>query len=91
MTDERLVRRAHIVDAEVDGEVVALDGQSANFYGMNDVASRIWRLLAEPITPDEVCDALLAEYDVSRPECERAVRRHIAELIAEGLIGPADS
>ena len=84
--NERLVRRAHVVEAEVDGEVVALDAETANFYGLNGVGSRVWRLLARPVTPEEIRDALLAEYEVSPADCERAVRRLLDQLLAEGLI-----
>ena len=82
----RFVRRADVVEAEVDGEIVALNAETAECYGLNGVGSRIWRLLAAPVTPAEIRTALLAEYEVAPGECERAVERLLAELLAEGLI-----
>ena len=85
----RLVRCAAVVEAVVDGEVVALNAETAECYGLNDVGSRIWRLLDAPVTAAEICAALVAEYEVSNAECERAVQALLAQLLAEGLIEPA--
>lgn len=86
----RLVRRATVIEAEVDGEVVALNAETVECYGLNGVGSRILRLLATPITRAEICDALEAEYEVDSADCERAVGDLLAELLAKGLIQPAD-
>lgn len=86
----RFVRRADVVEAEVDGEVVALNAETAECFGLNAVASRIWRLLSSPLAATELRDALLAEYEVAPAACERAVRGLLAELLAAGLIEPAD-
>jgi hypothetical protein len=85
----RLVRRGAVVEAEVGGEVVALNAETAECYGLNGAGSRIWRLLALPVTAAEIVGALLAEYEVGEAECERAVRDLLAQLLAEGLIEPA--
>jgi hypothetical protein len=85
----RLVHCAAVVEAEVDGEVVALNAETAECYGLNGVGSRIWRLLAAPVTAAEICAALIAEYDVSTGECESAVQALLTDLLDEGLIEPA--
>ena len=86
----RFVLGAAAVETEVDGEVIALNAETANCYGLNGVGSRIWRLLAEPRTAAEIGQALLAEYEVSAADCARAVEGLLADLLAEGLVERAD-
>jgi hypothetical protein len=82
----RLARRADVFEAEVNGEVIALNVDTAECYGLNRVGSRIWRLLAEPRTAAEIREVLLAEYEADPADCERSVQRLLAELLDEGLI-----
>jgi hypothetical protein len=85
----RVVRRAAVVEADVDGEVVALNAETAECYGLAGVGARIWRLLEAPRTLAELVGALVAEYEVSPTECERAVRTLLGEMLAERLIEAA--
>ena len=75
-----------LIDAEIDGEIVALSIEHGTCYGMNRIGSRIWTLLAKPIRICDLCAALLAEYRVDPHVCERQVLDLLEELRAEGLI-----
>ena len=67
-----VARRAGLVEAEVDGEIVALHIDKGTCYGLNKSGSRIWQMLAEPKRIDAVCARLIAEYDVDgRPASAR--------------------
>jgi hypothetical protein len=91
MTDEspRIIRCDDLLEADVNGEIVALHIDKGQCYGMNGVASRIWALLAEPTTPGEICSKLSAEYDVDTATCRADVDALLKELRSEGLIKPA--
>ena len=78
--------RDRFIDAEIDGEIVALSIEQGICYGMNRVASRIWNLLAKPIRICDLCAELLAVYRVDPDICERQVLDLLAELRTEGLI-----
>jgi hypothetical protein len=82
----RVVRGDGFIDAEVDGEVVALNIEKGTCYGLNKVGSRIWHLLGKPISIKEICAALISEYDVDAGVCERQVFELLQELRAEGLV-----
>ena len=41
-----VTRIGGVLEAEVDGEVVALDIEKGTCYGLNKVGSRVWRLIA---------------------------------------------
>ena len=78
--------REGLVEAEVDGEIVALSIEQGTCYGINRVGSRVWNLLTKPIRIRDLCAVLLAEYRVDPNVCEREVLGLLEELRAEGLI-----
>ena len=81
-----VVRSAGVVEAEIDGEVVAMNIETGNCYGLNTVGSRVWFFLSEPVQIDSICKKLNAEYDVDAETCERQVFALLDELYAENLI-----
>lgn len=87
--DTKLVRNHQLTTAELDGEVVMLSLETNRYYGLNSVGTRIWELLAQPMTLSMVCDTLMNEYDVTRAQCEREVFEVAQRLLDEKLIGLA--
>lgn len=78
--------RDDVIQSEIDGEIIALSVEQGTCYGMNQVCSRIWTLLANPMRIDDLCAALLGAYRVDPDVCEREVLNLLEELRAEGLI-----
>ena len=75
------------VSCEVAKEAVLLSMRDGEYYGLNEVAASIWRLIQQPRTLFQIRDALLDEYtDVDPAECERAVRGFLEEMIAVQLV-----
>ena len=71
---------------EVDGEIVLLDMKSESFYGLDAVASDIWRLLQKGKTLQETYDALLAIYEVAPEKLLEDLEKFIGRLTESGLI-----
>jgi hypothetical protein len=74
------------VSSDLAGETILLSMQSAMYYGLDEVGSRIWELLRAPIRVCEVRDAIAEEYDVDVERCEADVLGFLRELAAKGLI-----
>ncbi len=87
--DTRLVRSRDILESEIDGDVIALDIERGECYGLNSVGSAVWRHLAEETSVNEITAALVAEFDVGEDECRAEVTRLVEELAAEGLVKAA--
>ncbi len=81
-----IVRRAEIIETEIDGEIIALDVKNGNYYGLNKVGSRVWQLAITLGPVSAICEALQNEYDVPEPVCERTVLALLEALHKEGLI-----
>jgi DNA-directed RNA polymerase delta subunit len=82
----RLVRCDELLEADVNGEIVALHVERGQCYGLNSVASEIWRMLAEPSSASEICEALRKEYDVDSSTCEAQVHNLLTDLLQDGLV-----
>jgi hypothetical protein len=85
----RIIRCDELLEADVNGEIVALHIDKGQCYGMNNVASRIWQLLAEPTSAEQICATLAKEYEVEPAACRADVDALLADLKSEGLIKPA--
>jgi len=70
----------------VDGELIGMSVEQGACYGLNEVATRIWELLAEPRSVDSLCQQLTSEYDVEAGQCLREVLDLVEDLRAEGLV-----
>ncbi|MGZ8283433.1 MAG: PqqD family peptide modification chaperone [Allosphingosinicella sp.] len=87
MTDKQIVSRSsELIEAEVDGEIVALHVNSGTCYGFNSTATRIWSLVEQPKTIAEIRDALVAEYEVDANTCETQLMDLLSELEGDKLI-----
>ena len=70
----------------VDDEVVGLDPQAGMVYGLNASAGRVWDLVENWTTLDEVCEQLQREYNVEPATCLEQVGELVARLRTVGLI-----
>ena len=84
--DVVVVQKPGLLEAEVDGEIVALHIESGKCYGMNEVSSRIWSMLVTPHRVGDIQTALLKQYAVGETECREQVALLLAQLESEDLI-----
>ena len=74
------------VSSDLAGETILLSMQTAMYYGLDEVGSRIWELVRAPIRVSEIRDAIAREYEVEVERCEADVLGFLRELAAKGLI-----
>lgn len=77
---------AQVMVREVGEETVILDLANGTYYGLDPVGARIWQLMAEGQTLVQVCDVMLAEYDVSREDIKRDVLALLETLLERQLV-----
>ncbi len=81
-----VLRRAGLIEAEVDGELVALHVDNGTCYGFNATATRVWAMIEEPKRLRELRDALVDEYDVEPGVCEAQLLDLLKDLEGDGLV-----
>jgi hypothetical protein len=75
-----------VVFRELDAEAVLLDLQNGVYFGLDAVGTRVWTLLLEHGTPEQVCARMIEEYDVSPQVLRDDVLRLVEELVGRGLV-----
>jgi hypothetical protein len=79
---------------ELEGEAVLLNLQSERYYGLDDVGTRMWQLLAENGDVGAALTQLLREYDVDAAQLESDLAALIGRLAEAGLLSvtaPSDT
>ena len=62
---------------ELNGEAVLLDLKTERYYGLDDIGTRMWRLLESNGHVEAACARLLQDYEVD----EATLRHDLSELI----------
>ena len=55
----RVRARVEQVSCELGDEAVILNLEDGAYYGLNEVAARVWKIVQEPRTVGEIRDALM--------------------------------
>ena len=76
---------------EVDGEMVLLDMESENYFGLDEVGTAIWQAMQEKETLKEVFEVLLEQYEVEAEVLENDLSSFVAKLVESGLVKVEES
>lgn len=85
-TRARYMRNSKTISGRLYDELVMMDIDQGKYFSLNPVATRIWDLLEQPLTDDELCMVLIDEYDVEPERCKLEVLEHLDELERMGLV-----
>ncbi len=72
---------------DLSGEKVMIDFETGKYFMIRGVGNDIWDMLQEEITPAEIVERLLKEYDVTSQECEKSVMEFLDKLEALAFLG----
>jgi len=79
-------RNPNMVTSNLDGEVVMMSVEHEEYYGLDEIGTRIWELLAKPLMVEELITSLTNEFEVERQECEHDTLEFLEELLSKELI-----
>jgi len=82
----RVCRIQDVLDTEIDDQTVMMDIEQGSYFGLNETATRIWAMLAEPTVIGELCNRLTEQFDVPREQCEQQVVAFLGSLLDRGLL-----
>lgn len=74
---QRITTSPDVICQELDGEMVILDMQQEQYFGLNDVGTRMWQMLSQGHHTDQIVHILLGEFDID----ETTLRGDLAALI----------
>ena len=81
-----VARNETILFTDLDDTVVMMDVDEGRYYELDPVGAKIWTLLDTARTVAELCEALVAAYDVEPEVCRRDVLAFLNEIEDMGLV-----
>ncbi len=79
-----------VVWRDVDGEIVLLNVVTGQYFGLDEVGSRVWMLLQQEgdagVSLATLQDRVLAEFDVDRPTAKADLTSLIHQLLEQALV-----
>jgi len=72
--------------SQVDDEIVMMDAHLGKYFGIDSVGTRIWKLLQEEVTFENLKKKICHEYEVSAEQCDSDLKVFLKKLEKNKLI-----
>ncbi|MGH6828636.1 MAG: PqqD family protein [Rhizomicrobium sp.] len=82
----RIERNASIMAAEVDGEIVMMNVRQGLYFGLDDIATDVWKRIASPLRFSDLIESLAATYDGSPETIAADVSALVGRMAKHGLV-----
>lgn len=87
ITNNTIVCRANgLIASNIDGEIVMMSVEQGEYFGLDQIASRIWELIATPVRVDDLIKQLLVEYNCTESACESDVLELLNQCLKSKII-----
>jgi Coenzyme PQQ synthesis protein D (PqqD) len=87
--DSAYVPRQEVASELIDGEAIIIDLSTGMYFSLDSVGGRIWALLAQQASLEEITTRLHAEYEVDAEVAREDLENLVTQLLSENLIVPA--
>jgi hypothetical protein len=75
-----------VMEKRLEGTTVLLSVRTGFYYTLNATGGRMWQLLREGRSPEEVVEAVAREHGETRERVEADLSKLVRDLENEGLI-----
>lgn len=79
-------RQTDIVFNKLDDEIVMMSIKNAEYYGLDNIGSRIWEIIEKPTSLKQLLELLLNEFDVNEEKCKSDVIEFLVALEKKNII-----
>lgn len=86
--ESRVTRNNAVLFTPVDGEIVAMNIDCANYYNFDGIGAFIWNMLETENSISDICDALLCKYDAPRDVIQRDILALLEDMKKNDLLSP---
>ena len=84
--NQKIIFADTVFAQEVDGEMVLLDMESENYFGLDEVGTAIWQAMQEDGLLQNVLETLLEQYDVEEEVLKKDLSDFVEKLVESGLL-----
>ena len=82
----RYIRNSKTISGRLHDELVMMDIGQGKYFSLNPVSTRVWDLLENPLSLDELRGRLMEEYEVDIEQCRAEVTEVISEMVKLGVV-----
>jgi hypothetical protein len=79
-------RNASVLTAEVEGEIVMMSIEKGLYFGLDDIASDIWKRIEPPCSFGALVDRLVADYEADRATVAADVQTLLGRMAAQDVV-----
>ncbi len=79
-------RQTEIVFNKLDDEIVMMSIKNGEYYGLDNIGSRIWEIIEKPVSFNQIIIILKEEFDVTEEKCTIDVKEFLGMLEIKNLI-----
>ncbi len=83
---EKYYKNNEILDGNLEGSLVMMDIQKGKYFSLNPVGKRIWEMIEQPKSFDEIINLLQAEFEVTPEQCSSEVIEFLAKMEKSGIV-----
>ena len=83
-----LRRGSNTVSVVMGATLVAMNIDAGIYFTLTGTGPRIWELLEQPIQPDAIVEAIVAEFEVDELTSREETLTYLRELMDAGLVLP---
>jgi coenzyme PQQ synthesis protein D (PqqD) len=76
----------NVVWRDLEGEIVILNLTSVVYFSVDGVGTRIWILMSEQVTTEDIIRKLISEFDVEEAQLRSDMESLVKDLAGQGLI-----
>lgn len=87
--DTRIRRNPGLLASNMDGDLVMMDAERGQYYGISGVGTRIWALLEQPTTATALAEVIQQEYKIDAGTALHDVMAFVSDLARQGLVQTA--
>lgn len=84
--DTRIRRNPSLMASDMDGDLVMMDAERGQYYGISGVGTRIWALLEQSTTASTIAAVIQQEYKIDAGTALRDVMAFVSDLAQQGLV-----
>jgi hypothetical protein len=84
--DSIIYRQTDIVFNKLDDEIVMMSIKNGEYYGLDNIGSRIWEIIENPVSVTQIVDILKDEFNVTADQCKIDVNEFLDMLLKKNLI-----
>lgn len=82
----KVKRNPALVTSNIDGEAVMMSVENGEYYGLDEIGTRIWDLLENTLSVNELVGKLTEEFEVGKDDCTRDTLEFLNDLFERNLL-----